>query len=173
MDDVGKPDRQVNNPPKHAPNRLSKYIGTHEKVLGELAYQGAVVSDNLELEHYGDGKYVIEGDIILRNSVLVLSVLKTLETVGEMDGDPRVRTIAYSYNVRLPGVGVVFRYDSPHNDHHQFHHRHQYYPFSDNPEYNDVVPSSDGNWPLLSEVITEADKWYWDNETRLIESAAP
>jgi len=47
--------------------------------------------------------------------------------------------------------------------HHQQHHRHQYDPFGPTPDVYNVRLITNGDWPVLSEVIQEADGWYWDN----------
>ncbi len=158
---------------RHGPIRLQRYLEIHETVLGHLEYRGLLVEESLQLLPGALGQLQIVGDVVLRDRVLRLRVVKGLEMLDE-DDDPCVQTSFYSYNVHLPGRGNVFRYDSPHDgaddnhQHHQQHHRHQYDPFSADPKLYTVTLIEGGDWPLLAEVIEEADEWYWANRVRLL-----
>ena len=158
----------MNRPKRHGPNRLGNYLGIHETVLGQLTYQGLVSEDRLKLDPGADGQLTLEGELLLRDGCLRLEVTKVLEIVEQTEdaGDTVVQTAKYSYNLSVPGLGNVFRYDSPHDDgadihHHQYHHRHEYFPFSGDTDHNVVKCDYEGDWPLLGEVIQEADDWYW------------
>lgn len=135
-------------------------------------YSGIVEEDGVAFEPGADGHFYFAGEILLRSGKLKLTVAKALEIVDATDpGDPWVQTTSYSYNVSIVGFGNIFRYCSPHDgdgpEHHQQHHRHQYDPFSSTPEVYNVRLITDGDWPVLSEVIQEADGWYWDNVENL------
>lgn len=149
---------------RHGPNRLQRYLEIHTTVMAKMLYSGLVVEDGLELPNGADGELVIVGDLLLRDRVLKVTVVKSLQVLEETDpSNPDVQTSSYSYNVSLVGHGNVFRYCSPHSDHNEYHHRHQYDPFGSHPEANTVTDCGD-DWPTLSEVIEEAEEWYWANK---------
>ncbi len=158
---------------RHGPVRLHRYLEIHETVLGHLEYRGLLVEESLGFDFGAHRQILMRGELVLRERVLHLQVVKGLEMLDE-EHDPHVQTAFYSYNVHLPGRGNVFRYDSPHDGaddnhrHHQQHHRHQYDPFSADPKLYTVTLVEGGDWPLLAEVIEEADEWYWANRVRLL-----
>lgn len=139
-------------------------------MIGHKIYQGAVSEDALMAEPGGDGKFYFDGVLYLRAHALNLTVFKILEMLDDSQ-DPCVQTIRYSYNVSIVGHGNVFRYCSPHDDdtepHHRYHHRHEYDPFGSAPQRYTVAWPHHPDWPLLGEVIDEADRWYWDNRDAL------
>ncbi len=146
--------------------------------MGHLIYKGMVTEDRLEFLPGGNGLFIMRGELILRDRVLKLDVIKILETVSHNGQEPRVQTRMYTYNLSiLDRGGSIFRYDSPHDGgekkhpHHPFHHRHQYDPFSATPKVYTVTydeHATTPDWPLLSDVVEEADAWYWENYDRLV-----
>lgn len=156
---------------KHGPNRLSSYIEIHDTVMRSLFDEGCVESESLEFTSGADGWIILDGEIVLRGRLLKVKVTKGLEVRDNGQDDPMVQTRYYSYNVSIVGGSNVFRYCSPHKDpgpeHHDVHHRHQYDPFGPNPYQNTVSTVEEDTWPLLSEVIREADEWYWANQEEI------
>lgn len=76
--------------------------------------------------------------------------------------------MSYTYNVALRDVGNIFRYDSPHLTHNQFHHVHRYEPLEEGTDATlSKVPEEE--WPRLDEVIEEAANWYYDHLDQLSE----
>jgi hypothetical protein len=86
-----------------------------------------------------------------------MTVEKTLRTFRGPDGI-YVFTTEYSYNLTRQGEGNVFRYDSPHKTHNQFHHKHVFDP----PGTEIEVKVITGEWPTLGEAIREAEKYIFE-----------
>lgn len=154
---------------RHGPNRLQGYLRVHETVIGHLRYTGAIENDGLDFLAGADGSFFFDGELLLRDGVMKLTVAKRLEIVdGTEPADAVVQTASYSYNVSIVGFGNVFRYCSPHEDdgpvHHHQHHRHQYDPFGARPDDYHVTLITDGDWPTLGDVVQEADTWYWQHK---------
>ena len=137
--------------------------------MGQYIYKGFVDEDRVTYGFGANGLFFFNGEIFLRARTLRVDVSKSLE-VGE-GADPLVQTINYSYNVSIAGRRNVFRYCSPHDpdgtDHHVQHHRHQYDPFGPDPSRETIRLITDGDWPVLGQVIEEAESWYWDNHDHL------
>jgi hypothetical protein len=158
----------VDRSPRHGPNRLLSYQEIHETVIGQFLYSGVVEEDRLEWLPGADGVFLLEGELLLRERRIKVTVTKLLEVVdGHVPSNPLIQTSAYSYNVSIVGHGNIFRYCSPHDiggaEHHFQHHRHQYAPFSADVDTPTVGLIEDGDWPTLGEVIQEAEEWYWEN----------
>ena len=158
---------------RHGPNRLGNYLQIHQTVLEHKKVLGAVDEDSyLEEDDSHSGRFLFDGELYLRERALKLTVTKALKFLDEHPADPLVQTEWYSYNVSIVGHGNVFRYCSPHEDdgapHHEHHHRHQYDPFGPNSRDNEVTIIDGGDWPLLSEVIEEADEWFLANRDRVL-----
>lgn len=158
---------------RHGPNRLQSYLDIHTTVMAQMLYAGQVEEDGLELPNGASGALVFDGELLLRDRRLKVTVTKVLEVLDDTDpSNPLVQTSMYSYNVSLVGYGNVFRYCSPHEDgsgipHHEHHHRHQYDPFGAEPDSYEVSFGGD-DWPTLQEVISEADEWYLSNQDRVL-----
>lgn len=72
----------------------------------------------------------------------------------------RIQTVAYRYNARRPGSGVILRYESPHSETHRpNHHGHRYDVLNGDPEGT----IADCEWPVLRRVIEELRDWYCAN----------
>lgn len=71
----------------------------------------------------------------------------------------------YRYNAVLLNRGTIFRYNSPHEDHRQFHHVHRFDVFGSGVET--VCPLKERQVPTLWEVLREAELWYYDHQDRI------
>jgi hypothetical protein len=72
--------------------------------------------------------------------------------IDDQHGRLRAKTFAYSYNANLPNPDGrnLIRYDSPHDDHSQFHHKHE---FTNSPPQ--VIRIGDDEYPHVGEFIKE------------------
>ncbi len=151
-------------PAKHAPIPLHRYEAIHETAM--RTFDGFVEEDGLVFEPLeGTGTIRLGGEIRCVGGITI-SVQKLLEVVEGSDRHALVETVAYSYNVRLQGVGNVVRYDSPHPGHNADHHVHRYDVFGGSRQATTSMHGEKG-WPTLSEVIVEAREWYWENHERV------
>lgn len=153
---------------KHGPNRLENYQAVHEKAIRGHLDRGFLLSDGLEWSAQGDGVITLIGRLDCIDN-LYISVTKEVRIL-EGDGlTALVQRGAYSYNAVLGGVGTIFRYDSPHQSHNQFHHVHRYDVFD---RGHDAARDSEGvgiledlsaenQQPVLHEVIEELADWYY------------
>ncbi len=147
---------------KHGRNRLSNYVEIHATVMSRFVDENFVLVDGLAIDPLGNGQIWIHGHIKCAGGVEI-TVDKYLAIVDE--GPPvSVQTVDYSYNASVSGLGNIFRYDSPHEDHNDFHHRHAYDVFA-----GDVVGTVTKltEWPTLGEVIEELRAWTSANADKL------
>jgi len=70
-----------------------------------------------------------------------------------------VKLVFYRYNAVLWKRGTIFRYNSPHDDHRQFHHVHRFDVLGTGAET--VEPVAEQDVPGLRDVLREAEDWYW------------
>lgn len=150
---------------KHGPNRLSKYLDIHNTVMQQFIDEGFVLADELILSDLGDGQFLLEGCIRCQ-AQLRIDVSKRLSIAGHRNGELLVQTTGYSYSAILGGHGSVFRYDSPHADHNQYHHVHRY-GILDGDVHGIVSPVPTDDWPTLGQVMRELGDWYHANITRV------
>ena len=151
---------------KHGPNRLSSYLEIHHTVMQQFLGKNFVLAEELRFEDLGAGDFLMQGKITCEGG-LRIDVSKRLSRVGGTDDAPTVRTVGYSYSAVLENVGSIFRYDSPHPDHNQFHHVHRYNILDGDVhgEVHSITPATD--WPTLGEVIQELCDWYFQHIDRL------
>lgn len=148
---------------KHGANWLDSYVAIHEKNLLQLEKRGYVVENCLVLEAIGDD-YWIRGVVRCRDGIWV-KANKELVTVQSSKGRKKVQTRTYSYHAHHNLLGPLFRYDSGHGDHNDYHHKHIYDPLTDGPK--DLVKLDWETVPHLSEVIDEAVEWYDENRAAI------
>lgn len=76
----------------------------------------------------------------------------------------------YRYNARLSGrsrgVGLIFRYNSPHEDHNHFHHVHRYDTLGTGEEILPPREMRPDEVPTLREILAEAERWHYDHPDR-------
>lgn len=143
-------------PGKHDPASLQSYFNAHDGHMRSLERSGVVVRDGLEVAEF-TGFYVMAGDIEIQGGAVV-TVEKQIDVVDTAGDRERVQTTYYSYNVRLPGIGTIFRYDSPHQ-HRPYHHVHRYDVLNRDSEGEIHRLDDDDHVPTLAEVIREAHDW--------------
>lgn len=152
------------SPGKHDPASLQSYFNAHDGHMRSLESSGVVVRDGLDITEF-TGFYVMDGDIEVDGGA-VISVEKQIDVVDVAGGRARVQTAYYSYNVRLPGIGTIFRYDGPHR-HRPYHHVHRYDILNRDSEGTIEQLAGDDDVPTLAEVILEAHEWCSKNYARL------
>ena len=148
---------------KHGATWLDSYIDIHEKNLLQLEKRGYVVENDLVLEPVGDD-YWIRGFVRCRDGIWV-KVNKELVTVETRSGRKKVQTRTYNYHAHHDLLGPLFRYDSSHGDHKDYHHKDIYSPLTDVPKNH--IELDWENVPHLSEVIDEAVEWYDANRAEI------
>lgn len=123
--------------------------------------EGFVASDTLTIQPYGDD-LLMQGEIACQGEIIV-TVLKLLT----FSGSDLIQTTRYVYNVRVLGMGNVFRYDNSHmhSGHMDAHHKDLFrFPTEER------LPSQwigKDRWPTLGEVIREAQQWHAENRDML------
>lgn len=147
-----------NNPPKHGPNRLKRYIEIHENVIGQFMDRGVDEEDGTSFEA-GPWEIRQAGEILLANGVSV-TVEKTLQILGPGD-DPLVATAEYAYNARRLGLWTILRVDNSHGriGHADWHHRHIFAWDVDVDEPGTVEWLGAARWPTLGEFIDQVHGW--------------
>jgi hypothetical protein len=148
----------------HGPNKFANYIETHDAVMGQFVDSGFVIANPLAITPMGNGVILIKGSLPCLGDIR-LDVEKSLKVLEGDGANAIVQTFQYTYNASLP-AGNIFRYDSPHQDHNQFHHVHRFDVFD-----GDHIGNVDQcEWPTLGQVIAELEGWYYDNYHRLYPS---
>lgn len=151
---------------KHGPNKLSNYVETHDTVMQQFVSRGFVLSNELSFSPYGQGLFVMTGDVRCLGRI-TLRVAKVVAVVGGEPRNPLVQTVAYSYNAFVEGVGNIVRYDSPHSvEHRPTHHVHRYDVLRGDVE-GSLDDVADDAWPTIGDVLTELEEFYYDNFDRL------
>lgn len=127
---------------------------------------GFVGCDNLRFEDLANGRLAMRGRIGCQGDI-VIDVSKYLRCQGSLSPATEVVTVTYSYCVSVAGRGSAFRYDNVHQHagHQDAHHKHIFEDFDERDD--SPIWVGPNGWPTLSEVIQEAQKWYWDNQQRL------
>jgi hypothetical protein len=152
---------------RHGPNSWRNYVTIHTTVMGQFIDRGFVIDDGLR--SWPRAGWLLFAGTVECLGGLRISVIKGLDVWRESDRF-MVQTFGYSYNVSVHGHGNVFRYDSPHEDHRPYHHRHAYI-WNLPGDKGTVTPSADGDWPTLGEVVGEVESWYWENKDELPDAA--
>jgi len=172
---------------RHAPARWCTYKERHSTAMKGLLDDQIIQEDAIDFDYVegAGGKFVYDGQVTVCGR-LVLSVTKVIAIFDATTekGNPVVQTKSYSYNLRIPGLGSVFRYCSPHpsklghemksdpdGQHHAFHHRHEFDPWgADEARFEGTVNYSPErpNWPLLDAIIREAAEWYREHEAAVL-----
>jgi hypothetical protein len=83
--------------------------------------------------------------------------------------NPLVQTVWYSYNVSVRNHFNTFRYDNQDDDfsfrldHQDAHHKHVFDWQTGNELSDSPIWVGAEKWPLLSQVLEEAEAWYWEH----------
>jgi hypothetical protein len=110
---------------KHAPARLNHLLGSQTDQIEQLRKLGFVRAPELSLERFADGSAAYLGMIHCEGG-LYLQVHQLIEQDSRLGGHVLFCVEAYSYSAVAVGVGTIFRYDSPHDDHNTEHHVHEF-----------------------------------------------
>lgn len=135
--------------------------------MAQFLRRGFVASEDLSIMDLGDGSLVMEGRVSCAGGIYI-DVWKRLEIIQDDGANSLVRTVEYTYNAVVAGLGNIVRYDSPHSDHNQFHHVHRYEPLSGDLRGNVHRVEPQDDWPTLGEMIHEVESWFYDHSDELI-----
>src|SRR5262245_23414139 len=124
--------------------------------MSRFAGQGFVCADSLSFSPYGQD-LLLQGQIACAGNI-VIDVLKILEYINDDPTDPDVQSTMYSYNVKVQGVAMIFRYDNMHPEvrhpgHPDEHHKHLFRPWSSEELADSPIWIGEDKWPTLAEVI--------------------
>lgn len=138
---------------KHGWNTWENYFRIHEKVL--KTYQAHFPNHipkyavQIITEHY----YVMRIEklelITTKGTSIQINIEKEVE-VQPGGRKPVARTEGYSYQAWIKGGNNLVRYCSPHKNHNQFHHKHD---FTKNPAA--IIQMEIDTWPHVSEFFDE------------------
>jgi hypothetical protein len=146
---------------KHAPCRLHQLIDTQTVQIEQLRAEGFVLHPELSYTPASEGLLVsgyiqCEGNLYLQ----VMQYIALVERVGVS----RLFAIEdYSYHAVLRGVGSIFRYDSPHPDHNQEHHVHEYSVIGKAAVGPPRFLYSEAEIPTLGDALRRLRRWHSDN----------
>lgn len=139
---------------KHGWNSWDGYLAVHEKVLRFYAkfmatpkmYTVTKVTDRFYTLSCEDIQFTTYNSTRLRVD------LRKDVLIEERHGRLMAKTFGYSYNANRPNPDGrnVIRYDSPHSDHNQYHHRHDY--TVDPPV---ITKIGDDEYPHVGEFLNE------------------
>lgn len=151
---------------RHGPNRLSNYVAVHDNVMQQFLRGGFVVSEDLAFTAV-EGALELEGRVQCTAGIHI-DVRKRIAVLEGAGAGALVRTVAYSYNAAVQGLGNILRYDSPHPDHNREHHVHRYDVLNgDRAGTVDFIYDED-DVPTLGEVLTEVESWFYQNSEALL-----
>lgn len=139
---------------KHGWNSWDGYFATHEKVLRFFS-KYMVVPQVYSVLRPTDRFYQLICENILVTTYKGTRVRIDLSKdvlIEDQHGRLRARTYGYSYNANLPNPDGrnLIRYDSPHDDHNRFHHKHE---FTTHPPQ--VIRIGDDDYPHVGEFFNE------------------
>lgn len=125
-----------------------------------------MVSDDLVFSPELESSIFVEGSVRCRDGIRI-DVEKELRILSGEGADAVVQTVRYRYHVSHEGLGNLFRYDSPHSGHREFHHCHRYDVFGDKTSTVNELRSEE-DIPTLGEVIVEAVGWFDAHRDRIL-----
>lgn len=128
-------------------NVLQKY---QWRFLSHVSYTHSVITD--QHEELEIRSALIKTDL---NSIVEIKIQKTIEIDTEW-ARKKARTFGYSYQAKRPSPDgrILFRYDSPHETHNKYHHKHVFSTLGLETEIIDVGV----DWPHVSEFLDEVCK---------------
>ena len=136
-------------------------MATHDTIMGRFVDSGFILENTLTIASTGNRLILMKGSLPCLGEIR-LDVEKLLKVVEGTGMNALVRTVEYRYNASI-FLGNIFRYDSPHPDHNQFHHVHRFDVFGG--DFEGTIGRSD--WPHLGDVIDELEEWHYANYDRL------
>lgn len=147
---------------RHGPNSFANYQEVHNRRMQDFMQGGFVTSHNLRFGAPTHGCISLEGDIHCLGGITI-NVRKQLKILSGTGAGAVIQTSGYSYNAFANGRGIIVRYDSPHDDHNQFHHVHRHDYLGSWSEI-DIEPLLESEVPTLADVIEEVHDIYYGNE---------
>ena len=140
---------------KHGWNSWDNYWHIHEKVL-RVYSKYMLAAKTYRVVRHTEFYYELLCTNALFNSynqnVVRIDIRKDVEIDSSVKAKLQARTIGYTYSANRPnpdGKNLI-RYCSPHDDHNQYHHKHD---FTVNPAQ--VHKIADDAWPHVGEFLHE------------------
>lgn len=123
----------------------------------------SLIMASLGTATHGEPHLTLSGTLACMGNIVV-EVEKLLRVVEGSGASAMVQTIEYRYHARIPSLGNILRYESPHG-HRPYHHVHRYDVFSGDRE--GTVEDVAGDWPTLGDELGELRDWCYENYSRL------
>jgi hypothetical protein len=141
---------------KHDWNEKQDYYTVHHRALKKFqwrfldhtTYQHTVFTDQYEALEIPSA--LLKTDA---GNIVEIKIEKAVE-IDPSGARKRARTLQYSYQAMLPSPDgrVLVRYDSPHKNHNQYHHKHI---FDEHGNESQIQRIEDDEWPHVSEFLEE------------------
>lgn len=131
-----------------------------------LLDSGFVVEDALQIIPALPTLTVIRGKIHCIDGLFV-EVNKLVVAVSGEGPTSDVKTSFFSYSGVVRGHGNVFRYDSAHEDHNCFPHKHEFDFFNEFGGDRLIEIEDENDIPTLYEAVSELQDWHQRNLDRL------
>ena len=138
---------------KHGWNTLENYLRVHESVLKKYQSHFITPSPKYSVIRYTEQYYQLTLTMLELRTAKGTSVCINIEKDIEVrpGGTKKVaRTEGYSYQAWIKSGNNLIRYDSPHEAHNKFHHKHDYVN-----SRTDIIPIKNDEWPHVSEFLDE------------------
>jgi hypothetical protein len=149
---------------RFAPRRLRRYLREVDEAIEQAARSGFYISH--DLRYRTEPEVVVLAGTIQCEGGIRIEVMERLRVLRESTwlrrkNNPLVELVSYENNAVLLNRGTTFPYNSPHEDHNQFHHVHRV----------DVLGMGEKtitrlrrvDVPTLRQLVNEAEEWYWAN----------
>ena len=148
---------------RFTPRRFRWYGGSLASELSQGVRSKFVLSDTLRFLSEIDG-VCLTGTIECEGGIRI-EVEERLRYVRGGFFVPRdtIELVFYRYNMVLRNESLVFRYNSPHKDHNQFHHVHRYDVPGTGEQIKPPTRLRERDVPTLRQVLQEAERWYYQN----------
>jgi hypothetical protein len=149
-------------PDRFSPRRLRRYLREVDEALEQAARSRFYISHDLRYCTEPDA-IVLTGTIYCEGGIRI-EVTERLRVLRESTwlrrkNNPLVELVSYENNAVLLNRGTIFRYNSPHEDHNQFHHVHRVDVLGGGEKTIDPLGVADV--PSLRQLVNEAEEWYW------------
>jgi len=147
---------------RFAPRRLRRYLREVDEAVEQAARSRFYVSH--DLRYRTEPEVIVLAGTIECEGGIRIEVMERLRVLRESTwlrrkNNPLVELTAYENNAVLLNSGTIFRYNSPHEDHNQFHHVHRIDVLGTGEKT--VVPIHEADVPTLRQLVNEAEEWYW------------
>lgn len=147
---------------RFAPRRLRRYLREVDEAIEQAARSRFYISHDMRYRTEPDA-IVLAGTIFCEGGIRI-EVTERLRVLRESTWlrrkkNPLVELVSYENNAVLLNRGTMFRYNSPHEDHNQFHHVHRVDVLGTGEKT--ITPLREADVPSLRELVNEAEGWYW------------